>query len=279
MNRLLLALAPLLLAFVSFDSRSPAGRLLAQDKPFGSPVGRLAQDKPFDSPVGRLAQDKQEEKLPPPPDPLYETREKHDPNGIGKFYLGREIAHVMGAAGIPWLERPQREDEERPTKLIEALDLKGDEVVCDLGAGSGYYTFRLAPKLEKGKVIAVEIQDDMIKELKKNIEAKKATNVEIVKGTEKDPKLAEKSVDIILMVDVYHELEFPYETMLAIRKALKPGARVVFVEFRKEDPKVPIKEVHKMSEEQVKKEMAVVGLTHVKTVGTLPWQHILIFKK
>jgi ubiquinone/menaquinone biosynthesis C-methylase UbiE len=119
----------------------------------------------------------------------------------------------------------------------------------------------------------------MIKELQKNIEAKKTANVEIVKGTEKDPKLAETSVDVLLMVDVYHELEYPYETMLAIRKALKPGGRVVFVEFRKEDPKVPIKEVHKMSEDQIKKEMAVVALTHVKTVETLPWQHIAIFKK
>lgn len=221
----------------------------------------------------------QEEKLPPPPDPLYETRVKHDPNGIGKFYLGREIAHVMGAGGIPWLERPEREDEEKPVKLIEALELKGSEVVCDLGAGSGYYTFRLAPKLPKGKVLAVEIQDEMIKELKRGIQSKKATNVEIIKGTEKDPKLPEKGVDLVLMVDVYHELAFPYETMLAMRKGLKPGARVVLVEFRKEDPKVPIKEVHKMSEEQVKKEMGVVGLSHVKTVGTLPWQHILIFKK
>ena len=221
----------------------------------------------------------QEEKLPPPPDPLYETRAKHDPNGIGKFYLGREIAHVMGPGGIPWLERPEREDEERPTKVIEALELKGDEVVCDLGAGSGYYTFRLAPKLPKGKVLAVEIQDDMIKELKKNIEEKKTTNVEILKGEEKDPKLPEKGVDLLIMVDVYHELAFPYETMLAIRKGLKPGARVVLVEFRKEDPKVPIKEVHKMSEEQIKKEMALVGLTHVKTVGTLPWQHIAIYKR
>jgi precorrin-6B methylase 2 len=221
----------------------------------------------------------QEDKLPPPPDPLYETREKHDPNGIGKFFLGREIAHVMGPGGIPWLERPEREDEERPTKVIEALDLKGGEVVCDFGAGSGYYTFRLAPKLAKGKVLAVEIQEDMIKELKKNIEGKKTENVEIVRGTEKDPKLTEKSVDLLLMVDVYHELEYPYETMMAIRKALKPGGRVVLVEFRKEDPKVPIKEVHKMSEEQIKKEMALFGLTHLKTVGTLPWQHIAIYTK
>ncbi|MBI3854341.1 MAG: class I SAM-dependent methyltransferase, partial [Planctomycetes bacterium] len=154
------------------------------------------------------------------------------------------------------------------------------EVIADLGAGSGYYTFRLAPKVgEKGKVLAVEIEDKMLAELKKRIEKDKVANVETIKCTETDPKLPEAGVDLVLMVDVYHELAFPYEVMTAIRKALKPGGRVVLVEFRKEDPKVPIKEVHKMSEEQIKKEMAVVGLAHQKTVGTLPWQHIAIFTK
>jgi SAM-dependent methyltransferase len=233
---------------------------------------------PFDSGLAALAQDKQEDPLPP--QPLYETRERHDPNGINKWYLGREIAHVMGPGGIPWLNRPERESEENPTKCIEALELKGGEVIADLGAGSGYYSFRLAPKVgQKGKILAVEIQDEMLAELKKRIEKEKIPNVETIKCTEKDPKLPEGSVDLVLMVDVYHELAFPYEVMMAIRKALKPDGRVVLVEYRKEDPKVPIKEVHKMSEEQIKKEMAVIGLSHVKTVGTLPWQHIAIFTK
>jgi precorrin-6B methylase 2 len=218
------------------------------------------------------------EKLPP--QPTYETREQHDPNGINKWYLGREIAHFMGPGGIPWLDRPQREDEENPPKVLEALELKGGEIVADLGAGTGYYTFRIAPKVgEKGKVLAVEIQDEMIAELRKRIEKQKVANVEIIKGTEMDPNLPKAGVDLLLMVDVYHELAFPYEVMMAVRKALKPGGRVVFVEFRKEDPKVPIKEVHKMSEEQIRKEMAVVGLAHLKTVETLPWQHIAIFTK
>jgi protein-L-isoaspartate O-methyltransferase len=213
-----------------------------------------------------------------PPQPPYEKRERHDPNGINKWYLGREIAHVMGPGGIPWLERPEREDEENPTKCVEALDLKPGDVVADLGAGSGYYAFRMAPKVgEKGKVLAVEIQDAMLAELKKRIEKQKVTNVETIKCTESDPKLPEKGVDLVLMVDVYHELAFPYEVMLAVRKSLKPGGRVVLVEYRKEDPKVPIKEVHKMSEEQIKKEMAVVGLHHLKTIGILPWQHIAVF--
>ena len=220
----------------------------------------------------------QEEKLPP--QPPYETRERHDPNGINKWYLGREIAHVMGPGGIPWLERPEREDEENPTKCIEALELKEGQVVADLGAGSGYYTFRMAPKVgEKGKILAVDIEDKMLAELKKKLEKQKITNVETVKCTETDPKLPDAGVDLVLMVDVYHELAFPYEVMMAVRKSLKPGGRVALVEFRKEDPKVPIKEVHKMSEEQIKKEMAVVGLSHQKTDARLPWQHIAIFIK
>jgi precorrin-6B methylase 2 len=217
---------------------------------------------------------------PLPPQPPYETREQHDPNGINNWYLGREIAHVMGPGGIPWLNRPERESEENPTKCIEALELRGGEVIADLGAGSGYYSFRLAAKVgEKGKILAVEIQDEMIAELKKRIAKDKIANVETIKCTEKDPMLPEGAVDLVIMVDVYHELAFPYEVMTAIRKALKPDGRVVLVEYRKEDPKVPIKEVHKMSEEQIKKEMAVVGLSHAKTVGTLPWQHIAIFSK
>lgn len=215
-----------------------------------------------------------------PPQPPYETRDQHDPNGINKWYLGREIAHVMGPGGIPWLDRPEREDEEHPVKLVEALDLKEGDVVADLGAGSGYLTFRMAPKVgEKGKVLAVEIQDEMLAELKKKIEKGKVRNVQAVKCTEKDPSLPEGGVDLVLMVDVYHELAYPYEVMMAVRKALKPSGRVVLVEYRKEDPKVPIKEVHKMSEEQIRKEMAVVGLSHLKTVGTLPRQHIAIYTK
>ncbi len=221
----------------------------------------------------------QQEPRPAAP-PAYETRERHDPNGINKWYLGREIAHFMGPGGMPWLDRPEREDEEHPTKVIDALELKGGEVVADLGAGSGYFTFRLSPKLgEKGKVLAVDIQDEMIAELKRRIEKNGVKNVETVKCTESDPKLPEAGVDIVLMVDVYHEIAFPYEVMSAIRKALRPGGRVVFVEYRKEDPKLPIKEIHKMSIEQLKKEMAVVGLEHLKTVDTLPRQHIAIFVK
>lgn len=210
--------------------------------------------------------------------PGYETREKGDPNGINKWYLGRQIAHVMGPGGIPWLERPQREDEENPAKCIESLRLRPGDVVADLGAGSGYYTFRMAPLVgPSGRVYAVEIQDAMIAELRKRIEKNKFANVEVVKGAESDPKLPEASVDLLIMVDVYHELEYPFEVMSAVKKSLKPGGRVALVEFRKEDPEVPIKEVHKMSEAQIAKEMAAVGLHPLETIGILPWQHIAVY--
>jgi ubiquinone/menaquinone biosynthesis C-methylase UbiE len=212
------------------------------------------------------------------PAPRYETRERHDPNGINKWYLGREIAHVMGPGGIPWLDRPERENEENPARCIESLRLKPGDVVADLGAGSGYYSFRMAPLVgEKGRILAVEIQDEMIAELKKRIAKNQIVNVETVKGTEKDPRLPEAGVDLVILVDVYHELEFPYEVMSGVKKSLKPGGRVALVEFRKEDKNVPIKEVHKMTEEQIGKEMAAVGLTHLETIGILPWQHVAVY--
>lgn len=194
--------------------------------------------------------------------------------------MGREIAHVMGPGGIPWLDRAGRDEEERPEVVIAALNLHGGETVVDLGAGSGYFTFQIAPKLgPRGKVVAVEIQDEMIDALRGRVKEQKAANVEIVKGTEIDPHLPQNSVDVVLMVDVYHELSYPFEVMTAVRKALKPDGHVVFVEYRKEDPKVSIKPLHKMSVEQLEKEMKAVGLVRLQTVETLPLQHIVIFGK
>jgi len=212
--------------------------------------------------------------------PLYETRANHDPNGTGKFYMGREIAQVMGPGGIEWLDRPEREEQEHPAKVLASLDLHPGDVVADLGAGSGYFTFRIAPKVGKtGKVLAVEIQDGMLKTLRARAAAIKATNVEVVSGSEIDPHLPASGVDLVLLVDVYHELAYPFEVMTRVREALKRGGRVAFVEYRKEDPAVRIKEVHKMSVEQLEREMNAVGLVHVRTVETLPLQHIAIFEK
>ncbi len=210
----------------------------------------------------------------------YDHRQQHDPNGIGKFYFGREIAHVMGHQAADWLERPEREAEEKPDLLLDALKLKPGDVVADIGAGTGYYSWRIAKRVgDKGLVYAVDIQQEMLDLLAKNMSERKVANVKGVLGNITDPKLPARAVDLVLMVDVYHEFDHPFEMMQAICQALKPGGRVAFVEFRAEDPKVPIKEVHKMSEAQVRREMSAQPLEWVDTNKTLPWQHIILFKK
>jgi SAM-dependent methyltransferase len=217
---------------------------------------------------------------PKPDESRYEYRKDHDPNGIGKFYMGREIAEVMGHEAAGWLERPEREKEEQPAKLIELLKLKEGDVVADVGAGSGYLSFRLAERVgDKGKVYAEDIQPEMLDLIRKKMKDKKVANVEPVLGTLTDPKLPAEGVDLILLVDVYHEFDHPYEMTDAMVKALKPGGRLVFVEYRLEDPDVPIKTVHKMSEKQVVKEMGPHPLKHLRTLDVLPWQHVLIFEK
>jgi len=221
----------------------------------------------------------------PPPKrerPVYtENLKNHDPNGIGKFYMGREIAQVMGYGAAGWLERPERVKEEEPAKLVEALAVKPGMVVADIGAGSGFHSFLLAPLVgEKGKVIASDIQPEMLDLIKQKAKRLKIANVETVNGTDDDPKLPVGGVDLILLVDVYHEFAKPFEMTEKMVDALKPGGRLVFVEFKLEDEKVPIKLVHKMTERQVIKEMGpFTEMDHTKTVGTLAWQHVIIFTK
>lgn len=212
----------------------------------------------------------------------YQTRADHDPNGIGKFYMGREIAHVMGFPAATWLERSEREEEERTTLMVKSLKLKPGMTVADIGAGSGRISLMMAEHVgDEGQVLAVDIQQEMLDLIRKKVKQRKIKNVELVKGTEKSPRLHESTVDLALMVDVYHEFEFPYEMMLELSQAMKPGGRIVFVEFRLEDPDVPIKRVHKMTEAQVKKEMSPpeFGLKWKETIGVLPWQHIIVFEK
>jgi SAM-dependent methyltransferase len=210
----------------------------------------------------------------------YEIRTEHDPDGIGKFYMGREIAHVMGHQAADWLERPEREQEERPDLLLPALKLKPGNSVADIGAGTGYYTRRFANLVgDKGTVYAVEIQQEMLDLLMKKIDELKIHNVKPILGTITDPKLPDAALDLIFMVDVYHEFDFPYEMVQSMCRALKHGGRLVFVEFRKEDPKVPIKVVHKMTEAQVRKEMSPHPLRWKETIETLPWQHIIVFER
>ncbi len=200
-------------------------------------------------------------------------------SGTGKYYMGREISQVMGHLGADWLERPEREQEENVSRAIKNMELKPGEHVADIGAGSGYYTFRIARKVPDGKVYAVDIQPEMLDIIRRKIRKKKIDNVELVKGEEKSPKLAENSVDMVLMVDVYHELAYPREMMQEIVAALKPGGRFVLLEYRMEDPSVPIKRLHKMSEEQAVKEMKAVGLKLRENMDNLPWQHFMVFVK
>jgi ubiquinone/menaquinone biosynthesis C-methylase UbiE len=214
----------------------------------------------------------------PPKAGVYETRPA-SADGIGKFYMGREIAQVMGHQGADWLERPEREAEERPQKLVQMMGLKPTDVVADIGAGTGYFSFRMAAKVPRGKVLAVDIQPEMLDLLKRAAKQRNVTNVEPVLGDITDPRLPPGAVDVALLVDAYHEFDHPREMMQGIVRGLKPGGRVVLVEYRGEDPDVPIKPLHKMTEAQAKKELAAVGLEHVKTLEDLPRQHVLIFRK
>ncbi len=210
----------------------------------------------------------------------YEMRAEHDPNGIGKFYMGREIAHVMGHPAADWLERPEREVEERPGLVLDAIKLKPGDAVADIGAGTGYFSWRMAKSVgRQGKVFAVDIQQEMLDLLVKKMADRAVTNVVPVLGTIEDARLPAKSVDLAIMVDVYHEFSHPFEMMESICRSLKPGGRVVFVEYRAEDPEVPIKLVHKMSAAQVRKEMSVLPLEWVETIKTLPRQHVIIFRR
>jgi len=202
------------------------------------------------------------------------------PDGIGKVYLGREIAQVMSFHGAPWLERAERAGEERPDLLIAALELTPGMTIADIGAGTGYYAWRIAQRVSAGgTVYAVDVQPEMIKLLEQQMARRGVSNVKALLGTRTDPGLPAGSIDLALMVDVYHELEYPYEMLAAIVRALKPGGRLAFVEFRSGDPVVPIKPLHTMTETQVRKEAAVHPLEWVKTVRDLPWQHIIVFRK
>ncbi|MFO1094035.1 MAG: methyltransferase domain-containing protein [Planctomycetaceae bacterium] len=219
---------------------------------------------------------------PAAPIKRYTNRKPHDPNGIGKFYFDREIARVMGHQGIDWLERPEREQEERLTLMVENLGLEPGMAVADIGAGSGIISAMIADRIgADGVVYAVDIQQEMLDALADRCKQSGINNVKPIRGTVKTPKLKPESIDLAIMVDVYHEFNFPYEMLLEISTALKPGGRVVFVEYRKEDPQVPIKEVHKMSEAQVKLEAGQpeFGLEWKETIEKLPRQHMIVFER
>lgn len=199
-------------------------------------------------------------------------------DGIGKFYMGREIAQVMGHTGAGWLERSGREAQEQPQQVVKALGLEPTDVVADIGAGTGYFSFRISPLVPQGKVLAVDIQPEMLEMIDRLKRQRSIANVEPVLGSITNPNLPIASVDLALIVDAYHEFSHPREVMEAVVKALKPGGRVVLVEYRGENPLVPIKALHKMTQRQVRKEMQAVGLVWRETKSTLPQQHLMVFE-
>ncbi|WP_101756903.1 class I SAM-dependent methyltransferase [Oceanicoccus sp. KOV_DT_Chl] len=200
-------------------------------------------------------------------------------DGIGKYYMGREISHVMGHLGAGWLERPSREQEERTDLLLSNMGLKPTDVVVDLGAGTGYFSFPMATQVPQGKVLAVDIQGEMLDIIEQRKATQNISNIETIIATETQPNIPHDSTDIVLMVDAYHEFSYPKEVMQGVVTGLKPGGRVALVEYRGEDRNVPIKRLHKMTEKQAKKEMQAVGLTWIKTDNYLPQQHVMIFQK
>jgi ubiquinone/menaquinone biosynthesis C-methylase UbiE len=202
-----------------------------------------------------------------------------DRDGTGKVYMGREISKVMNFMGMSWLERSTRNQEENTDLAIKKLPIDEASVVADIGAGSGFYTFRIAKRVPKGKVYAVEIQDSAIKYLKEKSGELGFDNVITIKGSEKSPQLPENSIDLAIMVDVYHELLYPHEVLQEIKKSLKPDGKLLLIEYRGEDPEVYIKPLHKMTVAQVTKELTANGFKMVQNGQFMNIQHFLVFEK
>ncbi len=223
-------------------------------------------------------QTRQATQQPSEPD-YYRYQQPTSRDGTGKIYMGRDIAQVMGHRGAAWLERSERKADERTDQLLEALQLQEDDVVADIGAGSGYFTLRLSQRVPQGRVLAVDIQREMLNMIERKMAANDLDNVQTILGKVDNPALPADEVDLVLMVDAYHEFSHPREMMENIVASLAPDGRVVLAEYREEDPSVMIKPRHKMSEAQVVKEMKAVGLQLVVNKDVLPQQHLLFFSK
>jgi ubiquinone/menaquinone biosynthesis C-methylase UbiE len=200
-------------------------------------------------------------------------------DGIGKWYMNREVSHVMGYQGMSWLERDEREKEENTSTLLENMKISKTDDIADIGAGSGYHVFKMAAIATDGTVYAVDIQDEMLAAMRDKKKEGKFSNVSLVKGSEKSVNLAPNSVDKVLIVGVYHEMNFPYEMMASIKKAMRADAKLYLIEYRGEDPNVPIKKLHKMTEAQAIKELKALGLELEENTDNLPWQHCMVFVK
>lgn len=213
------------------------------------------------------------------PDPGKYTYINGDPNGIGKWYMGREIAQVMGYQGMGWLQRPEREEEENTSKLLENMGIHPGDTIADIGAGSGYHALKMAAMASAGQIYAVDIQEEMLAAISGRAEELGVKNVFVVRGSEKDVNLPDNSLDKVLLVDVYHEFSFPYEIIASIKNALRPNGKLFLIEYRGEDNGVPIKKLHKMTEQQAVKEMLAAGMKLQQNIENLPWQHCMVFKK
>jgi precorrin-6B methylase 2 len=207
------------------------------------------------------------------------SRTQRSPDGTGIVYMGREIAQVMGHLGADWLERPERVREERPDIVVSGMQLKPGDVVADIGAGTGYFSIRIAKAVPQGRVLAVDIQPEMVALLKANMDRQGVANIDSILSTNSDPRLPVGAVDKVLMVDAYHEFDQPREMLEGIVRGLKPDGEVIFVEYRGEDESVPILPHHKMTVAQLSREMAAVGLRLVRRVDGLPWQHMLVYRR
>ncbi|WP_027075541.1 class I SAM-dependent methyltransferase [Maribacter antarcticus] len=207
------------------------------------------------------------------------TFKNGDSNGIGKWYMNREISHVMGYQGMSWLERDEREKEENTTSLLVNMSISKTDDIADIGAGSGYHVFKMASMATAGTIYAVDIQDEMLIAMRDKKVGDNFRNVELIKGSEKSINLAPKSVDKVLIVDVYHEMNFPYEMLSSIKKAMRPNGKLYLIEYRGEDQNVPIKKLHKMTEAQAIKEMKALGMVLQENIDNLPWQHCMVFVK
>ena len=207
------------------------------------------------------------------------TYKNGDPNGIGKWYMGREIAHVMGYQGMAWLERSEREEEENTSKLLKNMNIQPGDTIADIGAGSGYHVFKMAPMVGDGQIYALDIQPEMLAAMEVKKKEGTSKNVILVQGSEESVNLPDNSVDKVLLVDVYHEFNYPLEMVRSIKKVMRPKAELYLIEYRGEDASVPIKELHKMTEAQAVKEMKAAGLSLHQNIKNLPWQHCMVFVK
>ena len=207
------------------------------------------------------------------------TFQKGSFDGIGKFYKGREISHVMGYQGINWLERPEREKEENTSRLIKNMNIAPGDTIADIGAGSGYHVFKMVSQVSEGLIYAVDIQPEMLQAIRDRKKKEGIDRIKVVKGTEKSVNLPENSADKILMVDVYHEFSFPVEMLTSMHKALRPDGKIFLIEYRGEDASIPIKKLHKMTEAQAVKEFRANGFVLQENFDNLPWQHCMVFIK